>query len=141
MDAWLWLIVAVLALLIEIITIGRLVSIWFVFGAGLAFIAQVFHLGFTIEVIFFMIGSLVSFISMRPLVKRYLNKGQSPTNADRYIGQQVRIIEAVSPEKWGAVTLQGIRWSCREVNNQAIDVDSLVEIIALEGAKLIVKKV
>jgi membrane protein implicated in regulation of membrane protease activity len=141
MEAWLWLIVAAFALLIEIVTVGNLVSIWFVFGAALAYMARFLGLGFAYEVVFFMVGSLLSFILMRPLAKRYLSKGQSPTNADRYIGQQVRIVEAVSPDKWGAVTLQGIRWSCKEVNNQAIDVDCLVEIVALEGAKLIVKKV
>ena len=72
---------------------------------------------------------------------KYFNHKPTRTNADRFIGVQTRIVEDVLSDKWGAITLEGIRWSVREVKHGVLEKGTLVEVVALEGAKLVVKQV
>jgi membrane protein implicated in regulation of membrane protease activity len=141
MTTWFWLIVALIALGIEIVTVGTLVSIWFSIGAVTAYIAAQFELTFEVQLFVFLIVSVLAFLTIRPIAKKFLSARQQPTNADRYIGQRVTVTETVTAESWGAVKIQGVRWSIREVNGLTAEVGETVEIIALEGAKLLVKKV
>ncbi len=141
MEHWFWIIIALATLGLEIATVGTLVSIWFSLGAFAAYIAYLINLDFFAQSMIFLVVSLVAFLTIRPLVRRYFTVKQQPTNADRYIGQKVTVTEAVSTEHWGAVVIQGVRWSIREVKNQSVNVGETVEIVALEGAKLLVKKV
>ncbi len=96
---------------------------------------------FEIQLFIFLIVSVLAFLTIRPIAKKYLSSKQQPTNADRYIGQRVTVTETVTAETWGAVTIQGVRWSIREVNGKTVEPGETVEVIALEGAKLLVKKV
>lgn len=140
MTPWFWIIIALVALAVEVITVGTLVSIWFSIGALSAYIMAQLNFNFEIQLLVFLAVSVLAFLTIRPIAKRYLSTKQQPTNADRYIGQHVSVTEAISSEKWGAVSIQGVRWSVREVNNKAVEVGESVEIIALEGAKLLVQK-
>jgi len=141
MTTWFWLIVALIALGIEVVTVGTLVSIWFSIGAAAAYIAAQFQLTFEVQLFVFLIVSVLAFLTIRPIAKKFLSSRQQPTNADRYIGQRVTVTETATAEKWGAVKIQGVRWSIRETDGKTVETGETVEIIALEGAKLLVKKV
>jgi len=141
MTHWFWIIIALLTLGFEIITVGTLVSIWFSVGALAAYLAALAELTFEIQLLVFLVFSVLAFVTIRPLAKRFLSSKQQPTNADRYIGQRVTVTETVTSEKWGAVTIQGVRWSIRECDGKTVEAGETVEIIALEGAKLLVRKI
>ncbi len=141
MEQWFWIIIALVTFGIEIITVGTLVSIWFSLGALAAYLAYLAQMNFLTQLFVFVGISILAFLTLRPLVRRYFSTKQQPTNADRLIGRHMIVTEAISEEHWGAVSVQGVRWSVREVNNKAVEVGSTVEIVALEGAKLLVKKV
>jgi membrane protein implicated in regulation of membrane protease activity len=141
MESWIWLIVALATLAIEVATPASLVSIWFSVGALFAYIAALLNLGVFVEISVFIVMSFVFFIGMRPFVLKYFVKKPFKTNADRFIGVQTKIVEEVFSDKWGAVTLEGIRWSVREVKHGVLAKDTLVEVVALEGSKLVVKQV
>lgn len=140
MEQWLWILVALISLGIEIATVGSLISIWFTIGALAAYVGQLAGLDFAFQVLLFILGSLVSFALVRPLAAKYLSAKQEATNADRYIGRVFTVVEAITEEQWGAIKIQGVRWSCREVKGKPVAVGETVEVVALEGAKLVVKK-
>jgi membrane protein implicated in regulation of membrane protease activity len=140
MEQWLWILVALITLGIEIATVGSLISIWFTIGALAAYVGQLIGLNFEFQILLFILGSLVSFALVRPLAAKYLSAKQQATNADRYIGRVFTVVEAISEEQWGAIKIQGVRWSCREVKGKPVAVGESVEVVALEGAKLVVKK-
>lgn len=141
MTTWFWIIIALATLGLEIITVGTLVSIWFSIGAVAAYLAALMDLVFEVQLLVFLVVSVLAFITIRPLAKRFLSAKQQPTNADRYIGQRVTVTERATSEQWGAAVIQGVRWSLREVDGKTVEVGESVDIIALEGAKLLVKKV
>lgn len=141
MESWVWLIVALATFALEAATPASLISIWFSIGALFAYVAALLNLGILVEISVFIFMSLVSFVLVRPFVLKYLTHKPVRTNADRFIGVQTKLIEEVLSDKWGAVQLEGIRWSVREVKHGNLPVDTLVEVVALEGAKLVVKQV
>ena len=141
MESWIWLIIALATLAIEVATPAALISIWFSIGAIFAYVASLLNLGLFIEIIVFIIMSIISFIGVRPFVLKYLKHKPIRTNADRFIGVQTRITEDVFSDKWGAITLEGVRWSVRDVNHGNIEKGILIEVVGLEGAKLVVKQV
>lgn len=141
MESWVWLIVALVTFAIEAATPASLISIWFSIGALFAYVAALLNLGILVEISVFIVMSLVSFMAVRPFVLKYLSHKPIHTNADRFIGVQTKLIEAVLSDKWGAVQLEGIRWSVRDVKRGNLPVDTLIEVVALEGAKLVVKQV
>lgn len=141
MESWVWLIIALVTFAIEAATPASLISIWFSIGALFAYVAALLNLGILVEITVFIIMSLVSFVLVRPFVLKYLTHKPIRTNADRFIGVQTKLIEEVLSDKWGAVQLEGIRWSVRDVKRGNLPVDTLIEVVALEGAKLVVKQV
>ena len=141
MEAWIWLIVALATLVIEFATMGQLVSIWFSVGALAAYLVSFLSPGFGIELVVFIVVSLLAFAGLRPFALKYLTPKPTRTNADRLIGMRTKLVEEIYPDKWGAVILEGIRWSCLDEKRQGIPKDSLVEVVAFEGAKAVVRQV
>ena len=141
MEAWIWLIVALATLVVEFATMGQLVSIWFSVGALAAYLVSFLNPGFGIELVVFIGVSLLAFAALRPFALKYLTPKPTNTNADRLIGKRTKLVEEIYPDKWGAVILEGIRWSCLDEKRQGIPKDSLVEVVAFEGAKAVVRQV
>ncbi|MFV0480095.1 MAG: NfeD family protein [Anaerorhabdus sp.] len=135
---WLWIIVLIASLIIELLTSTALLSIWFAAGAIAALIVLELGWSITIQIAIFLIVSLAFIGFCRPLVKRYTQVNFIPTNADRFIGQQVQLLSAITPSQWGTIKIQGIEWHAISTGEH-IEADTLVEIIAIEGSKVIVK--
>ena len=135
-----WGVVAVAALLLEIATVGAMTSIWFAVGALIALVLALLKLGTTIQLIVFIVVSVASFIIIRPMAANYLRGNIVPTNYDSLIGSTVKVSKEITTDTWGEVTVSGMTWSAVEVNGNAVEVGSHVKVLAIEGAKLIVKK-
>lgn len=138
---YIWLILCIVMIIIEIATVGNLVTIWFAIGAGCAYITSLFTDSLWAEFSVFIVVSLIALILMRPLAKKMLKGNVINTNADSLIGRQFRIHEAIEEQKWGSIKVNGSIWSATTVEREYIPENTLVEIIAIEGVKLIVRKI
>lgn len=140
MGAIFWLVLMVVLIIIEITTMG-LSTIWFAGGALVAFIVSLFGAGTVIEVIVFLIVSIVSLILTRPIAKRYLSKNHVKTNVDSLIGKRAIVIEDISNlAETGQVHINGLEWMARAKDDKdIIKKDQVVEVIRIDGVKLIVK--
>lgn len=136
-----WLILLAVLIVIEILTLG-LTTIWFAGGALVAFFISLFMDSFFVEA---GVGLLVSFFLLfytRPIVKKYLNKGIVKTNYESLIGRTGKVTEKINNiEGTGTVDLSGQLWTARSVDdNVTIDEDTIVNVMNIQGVKLIVKK-
>ena len=68
-----WLVGIIVLLVIEALTMG-LTTIWFAGGAVAAFIACVAGADLFVQIVLFVVVSLVLLIFTRPFAKRYINK-------------------------------------------------------------------
>lgn len=136
-----WIIVAIGAFLIEIFTLGNLICVWFIFGALASALLAWLNVQAVWQYITFFIVSIVSMLIIRPLAHKYLRGNVVPTNSDRLIGKTTKLTKEITEDSWGTLIKGGIKWSCVSADNQPIEKGANVRIVAIEGAKLIVKKI
>lgn len=107
-----WLIALVVLLVIEAATLG-LATIWFAGGALIALIAAMCGAGFVIQMVCFLVVSLILLIFTRPVAVRFLNKDTLKTNVDRVIGMEGIVAEEIStwqaPERYRWAETPGLR--------------------------------
>ncbi len=135
-----WLIILILSIIIEIITVD-LVSIWFGLGSICALIAYFLGFDLTIQIIVCILATLLSFIITRPLAKKYLTGNIVHTNLDRLIGKRGLVIKEIQEDTLGEVKVMGNIWSAISIDKVPIEEGNHVEILAIDGVKLVVKKV
>ncbi len=140
-QAWFWLAVIILFLVIEMITVS-LVSIWFVGGALAAFLAAYFTDTMWIQVVAFLGVSVVLLVLLRPLARKLSvkQKDQMVSGAKAMIGKQAIVTEEIdSVHAKGAVQVNGQYWTAKtKLFEDKIPKDTIVDIIDVDGVKLIV---
>lgn len=141
-QAWFWLAVIILFLVIEMITVS-LVSIWFVGGALAAFLVSYFTDTIWIEVAVFLVVSILLLVLLRPLARRLSvkQKDQMVSGAKSMIGRQAIVTEEIDTvHAKGAVQVNGQYWTAKtELFKEKIPKDTIVDIIDVDGVKLIVR--
>ena len=138
---WIWLAVFVIAFILEAIT-QDLVSVWF----GLGALVCVCISGVTewwAQLIVFVVVSAIALIATRPIVKKILARNERKTNTDDYIGQHVKTISNVTKFDGGEVKLNGIIYTAilMEDSDEEIFKDEVVEVVAIKGNRLVIKKI
>lgn len=136
-----WAIVLVLMIVFELATLGNLVSVWFAIGALASLLVSLVSTNFTVQIVMFAVVSVVSLVLVRPITHKVLKGTEVATNYDRLIGKQMILDTEITQENWGLIKVNGIEWSATTGDHSAIKAGVLVEVIAIEGVKLIVKKV
>ena len=118
-----------------------LATIWFAGGALVALIAAMCGAGIVIQIVLFLVVSLVLLFFTRPFAVRFLNKDTLKTNVDRVVGMEGVVTEEISNlAGTGKVSLGGNMWTARTENEGGtIPVDAVVTVLRVEGVKLIVK--
>lgn len=141
MDAMVWLAVMSVLIIIEIITVG-LTTIWFAGGALVAMLIATLGGGTILQVVVFLVVSLVLLIFTRPFALNYINSTRIKTNYEGIIGKVVRITEDVDNiNGTGCATVNGQEWTVRSVNdNNKIEAGKLAKVVNIKGVKLIVDK-
>ncbi len=135
----LWLIIALLAGIIEAVT-TTLVSVWLALGAVCAAACAGFGLSTTLQCIVFAAVSLVLLILTAPLGARFRETSKTATNADRLIGKIGIVTEEVDAlEGTGEVKVAGQRWSVQVRGGEKLSVGTQVEVLEIVGAHLVVK--
>ena len=121
-------------------TLG-LATIWFAGGALVALIAAMCGAGIVIQIVLFLVVSLVLLFFTRPFAVRFLNKDTLKTNVDRVVGMEGVVTEEISNlAGTGKVSIGGNMWTARTENEGGtIPVDAVVTVLRVEGVKLIVK--
>lgn len=132
-----WFIIFLVLLFFEIITVN-LVSIWFAIGAMAAIVCTLFTDFLPIQILSFVIVSIISLIITKPVVKKLRVRKIEPTNFDRVLDMDGVVTVDIVPNEIGEVKVDGKRWSA--ISSEKILVGNLVQIIKIDGVKLIVKK-
>lgn len=134
-----WLAILIIMVVVEIATMG-LTTIWFAGGALVAFIASALGAGLPVQIILFFAVSCVLLAFTRPIVKKRFNQDRIRTNAEMLIGEKGIVLETIDNLKAvGQVQVRGQEWMARSRQQDiVIQKDTIVTVLAIEGAKLIV---
>lgn len=133
-----WLIAAVALLVVEAVSVG-LTSIWFSLGAVAALIVSFFTPNIWIQIGCFLAVSFLTLFGVRPAAQRFMASSRQATNADRVIGAEGVVVEAVDNlNAKGQVKVNGSIWTARAQDDTVIPLSTLVRVDRIEGVKLIV---
>lgn len=136
-----WLITGVVFFIIEIFTPSFILGSLGI-GCALAAVSAYLDGTYTWQIIFFIIGALISFFTVRPLMTKYAYKSAAKikTNVDNLIGQYGRVSETINPvDGTGRVALDGDDWKAVSENNEVIEKGTKVEITNRESIVITVK--
>ncbi len=136
-----WIAVGLAAVVLELLTPSALVSIWFAIGALAAWICALFNWSFPVQIIACLVVSILFIVAVRPVAIRYLRGNITATNADRLIGDIAVVTKEIKECEWGEVKIQGTLWSAISMDRVTIMVNERVRVAAIEGAKLLVRKI
>ncbi len=135
-----WVIVAAVALVVEIISLG-LSSIWFTGGAIVAAIIGYMNGPIWLQIVAFIVVSTVLLLVMRPLAKKHLAIGQEKTNTDSLIGRTEKVLVTVDNNAGtGMIKLGDVEWRAVSDDGSVIPEGTLVVIQRLEGTRLYVRR-
>lgn len=139
---WVWLAIIAISLIIEIITLD-LVSVWFACGAIIPFIlAAIGGIYVEIQISVFVVVTALLFIFVRKYAQKLLFKNMdTKTNVDSLVGKQFRLLEDTDFEKLGSIKINDVVWTAISIDGSEIKKNSLVEVVKIDGNKLIVKEV
>lgn len=134
----LWLIVAAVMALIEAFSFG-LITMWFVVGALVAFVADLLGANFVVQVALFLVVSVLCLVLLRPVVVKHRNCGHSAE--PMLVGERGVVCEMIDNDGLtGRVELSDhMTWSARSATGEVLPVGIRVEVVAQESIKLIVK--
>ena len=135
-----WLVVLAILLVIEFLTLG-LTTVWFAGGALIAFLVSLAGGPLWLQILLFIVISVVLLLFTRPLAVKYLNKNVQKTNVDSIPGQKGIVTVTIDNLKAeGQVTIRGMEWSARAKDDNIIEKGKAVRVISVEGVKLIVEE-
>lgn len=125
----------------EGVTVG-LTAIWFAAGSLAALICALLGGPLWLQIVLFIVISALCLLAIRPLAHKYFNSKVEPTNADRILGTEAVVTEAINNlQAIGAVRIGGITWSARSESDTLIPTGTLVRVLRIEGVKVYVEKV
>ncbi len=135
MAIYLWLIAAIVLVIVEIVTAG-FGSICFAIGAGFAALVAALGGNITWQIIVFAVVSMLTFIFLRPVVMRFLDKRSKDvkTNADALVGRRGMVSERIdAAQHTGRVAIDGDDWKAVTSDGSVIEKGTEVEIVKLDS--------
>lgn len=140
MVLWIWLVLACVLMLVELLTVNLLfasLAISALAAAGAAALGA----DMVVQGITFGVAAALSLILLRPFALKYLKVRGTPaaTNVDALIGAEAITLTQVT-DRSGQVKLTGETWSAKTVSG-VIASDQKVQVVSIRGATAIIKEV
>lgn len=138
MDAYIWLALIIIGIIIEGATVG-LVAIWFVIGFTAALIVSFFGVPLYVQIIVALVFSALSLYFTRPLANKLFKKEKERTNADRFVGMEGVVTEDILDGSGkGRVEVALQSWAAVSFDGSVIKKGTKVTVESISGVKLIV---
>ena len=136
-----WLIAAGIFFIVEIATVGFLIF-WLGIGSLLAMITSFITDNIFIQTIVFVVSSCILIPLTKPLADKFAGKETIPTNSYSLINKRGIVIQDIDSIKGvGQVKVNGEIWSAKTEDDSKIVKNTEVEVLKIDGVKLIVSPV
>jgi membrane protein implicated in regulation of membrane protease activity len=136
-----WLIAAIVLFILEIVTPGFVLA-----NLGVAAMASAVTAwaggDITIQVIVFGIVCVISFVTLRPLMQRFIYRNQAKvrTGADAVVGKQGIVTEEIRRRPVGGrIQVGGDNWHAEAEDGGVIEKDMRIEVVAVDSTTLLVR--
>ena len=137
---YVWLIIAVAFIVLEIMTVGFLVF-WLAIGALFAMIVSFFTSNIIVQTVIFVISSILLISLTKPFVNKLTKKDVTvQTNAYSIIGKKGVVTQDINSTLGvGQIKVNGEVWSAKSKSDSVIEKGTEIEVLEIDGVKAIVK--
>ena len=138
MEWWVWLVIGIVLLALELLTPGALFLVFFGAGAIVVGLLAAIGLGgpLWMQMLIFTLVSLVSLFTLRRLLLARLHFGRSDRVIDRLVGETGLALEDIAVDGVGKAELRGAPWSARNVGGSPISRGERFTVVRVEGLTL-----
>lgn len=137
MDVLIWIVIAIVFIILELITVSFFL-VWFGVGAVVAAILNYFGFDIYVQLVAFVIVSLILILSTRKFADKITPDSTKKTTAERLIGKNAKVLRKID-ETTFVVSVAGEEWSAH--TNDSINVDDVVKVIGINSIILIIEKI
>ncbi|MGM9961127.1 MAG: NfeD family protein [Allobaculum sp.] len=131
----LWLIIAAVMFVIEIMTVS-LVSIWFVAGALVAALLALLHTGWIFQLLAFLIVSALLFIFCKDRLVAWFSSHRTISGAKEVVGKTGVVSVPITDHGDGRVVINGQDW--RATSPVPFAIGTPIKVVDLHGVTLTV---
>ncbi|MCL1798890.1 MAG: NfeD family protein [Eggerthellaceae bacterium] len=136
---WIWVVLAAALCVGEMLT-ASFFLLPFAVGAGVAAITYALGGGLVAQWLLFIAVSLVALIALRPLANRISKNSGVKSGVERLIGSVGEVIDGQAPGGLVRIRVEREEWNAGTESGALPVIGSLVEVVAIEGTRLIVKE-
>ncbi len=145
MDNFMWIIwlsIFVVALIVEAAS-AEIVSVWFALGSIIALVLSFIPgVEWWIQLIVFLVVSAATLLCLRPFISKLMKRNIINSNVDEIIHKKGKMVKGCDELNHGEVKINGVVWTAISSDeHQAISEGALVEVLAVDGNKLVVKEI
>ena len=134
-----WIVLIVIFIVVEAMTFG-LTTIWFALGAVVALVLSLLGASWPWQLIAFVVSSIALLFATRPLVVKHVRAKEVKTNVDSLIGKKGIVTKTIGSHNTGQIKVSSQIWTAVSADKTEIALDKEVEVLSVEGVKLIVKE-
>jgi len=129
-----WIIAGIACLILEVFTPGFFIASVGI-GAFCAAVASRFDLNFTWQIISLTAGTLLTFLTVRPLLYAgKKNKENARTAVHALIGREALVLDdIINHENRGRVKIGGEEWKARSASGAPVEKNTVVTVEKIEG--------
>lgn len=136
---WGWIAMAIIFLIAELFTTGFFL-ICFGFGAGAAAIAAYFGFDPFVQILIFIVVSGIAVLLTRPITRRFNETNRNFVASDRVLQKQALVLAEINAAAGtGMVRVDAEEWRAVSVDGSVIAKDAVVEVLRIDGTRLVVR--
>ena len=138
---YVWLILAGIFMIAEILTVGFLIF-WLGLGSLCAMVTSFFTNNIIIQTAVFVVTSTLFIFCTRPFIKKLTQKDKTiVTNAFAIVGKKAIVLKDINPtDGTGQIKVDGQVWSAKCEAEKVIPKNTEVLILAIDGVKAVVRE-
>ncbi|MBB6630290.1 NfeD family protein [Clostridium algidicarnis] len=140
-DIIMWLIIASVALVVDLLT-SSLLFVWFTVGGMVAILAAVIGLSLSVQFILFLAVSLLLIFTVYPIIKDKMKKTKVLNSLDsEFIGKEFISEKEIEREIESHVKIKGIYWTVKNIGSRDIGKDEKFKVESMDGNKVLIKSI
>lgn len=136
MDVLIWILIAMVFIILELIT-NTFYLVWFGIGSLVAAILNYLGFDMYVQIASFIIVSAALILSTRKFADRITPESGKKTTAERLIGMDAKILRQIDETTY-VVIVAGEEWSAH--TNDSVDVGDTVKVVGINSIILIIEK-
>ena len=136
----LWTLIGMICLILEL-TSGDFFLMCFSIGAVVTAVFAAFVPGFMVQIIIFVVASLLCLLFVRPVALKYFHRKDPNrlSNADAMVGRVGVVTEEIQAGGYGRVKIDGDSWKACGIDDMAIAKDTRVEVVSMASTIITVR--